>query len=100
MALPTGPVKVCLALSRSDNLLLIIPIADVCEMLRQLRLDPFWVGGIEYVDTSHIGGFNAKWKIHQPPPEVTSNRWYCVTIGAEVGVFASWYVQFVLSSTG
>jgi hypothetical protein len=72
---------------------------DVCEILRQVRVNPLWVGSMEYVNTTAYGGADAKCKIHQPSPEATANRWYCVTIGTEVGVFTSWYVQPSISAS-
>ena len=53
---------------------------------------------MEYVNTTAADGANAKAKIHQPRPGTTSNRWYCVTVGTEVGIFASWYVYPITST--
>ena len=61
-------------------------------MLRQIKLNQFWLGNIDYVDITNAGRVDSEWTIQQPTPKAISRRWYCVIVGSEVGIFSSWYV--------
>jgi hypothetical protein len=61
-------------------------------MLKQIKSNRFWLGGMEYVDVTVTGDAAVGQIIHQPRADAVSTRWYCVIAGLEVGVFTSWYV--------
>jgi hypothetical protein len=60
-------------------------------MLRWINSDPLWLGNINYINTSAIGGSLGNRKIIQPKDNVVANRWYRITVGREVGIFTLWH---------
>lgn len=69
---------------------------DIREMLRQIRSNPFWLGGMNYVNTAAACG--TQQEIHAPALDTSTRRWYTVVMGTEVGIFTSWYVSSVYLS--
>lgn len=65
-------------------------VTDVCEILRQIRSNDLWLGDIRYVDVAAVSGAGAERIVHQPASSTTSEHWYCIIVGAEVGIFTSW----------
>lgn len=59
-------------------------------MLRQIRANQFWVGDISYVDATAFGDKGPEQRIHEPADDTVSDRWYTITTGLQVGIFASW----------
>lgn len=64
-------------------------------MLTRIKEDPEWLGEPTDVNTT---GANTDGPliIHRPAQGATSNLWYSVTAGTQVGIFASWYVPHTL----
>ena len=65
-------------------------------MLREIQSNPYWLGNIWYVNTAAVDntdGPDTIRQIQQPAAHVTSDRWYCITISTEVGVYTSWYAS-------
>lgn len=62
---------------------------DIREMLKQIKLNQFWLGGMDYVNTA--AATSVQQEIHAPAVNTSARRWYNVSMGTEVGIFTLWY---------
>ena len=58
-------------------------------MLSRIKQDETWLGDPIYINTTAVGSDDPV-MIHQPAQDATSNVWYVVTAGTQVGIFTSW----------
>ena len=64
---------------------------DVQEILTRIKQDEQWLGKASHVDTTVVDPDDPV-VIHRPSQDATSNTWYTVTAGRQVGIFTLWYV--------